>query len=247
MDPTVVILTYCDHPASAYGALMVFDTLRVGYPDNRVIVIDNGSHPEVLPKIKASATAAGCTFIEQPRFDFVHHFAWWLLEQDDARSLVLLDPDVVFWKKMDLPASPGLMSGRLIPQFKRNGVVSLPRLHPSHLYIQDVQALREAVAKIPTWGFNPIGQVSAAIDGTLFSWDTCAPLYQAFSSECVTFNNKQLDCYDHLFYGSHLHKLKSLPPDSVPIAAHAAAKTGNVEALRGIWRDQDEFFTRMAA
>jgi hypothetical protein len=29
--------------------------------------------------------------------------------------------------------------------------------------------------------------------------------------------------------------------------AHAAAKTGDTATLKGIWREQDEYFLRMAA
>ncbi|MEO6447712.1 MAG: hypothetical protein ABIO42_00555, partial [Burkholderiaceae bacterium] len=49
----MTILTYCAHPALAYGTLLVFKTLRVGFPTARVEVYDNGSHPDVVGQIGA--------------------------------------------------------------------------------------------------------------------------------------------------------------------------------------------------
>jgi len=245
MRPTVVILTHCADPEAAYGATLVFDTLRIGYPDNHVIVVDNGSHEEVLPLIASLATQTGCEFVPAQSFHFLDHFRWFLLEQNLYSSVVFLDPDVVFWSEMKFSKTPKLLNGRLIPSFKKNGVVSTARLHPSHLYVPDVFALRQALNNIPTWGFNPLGQTSAAIDGVLYSWDTCAPMYHALKDDCEPFAQEQLNCYDHLFYGSHLRWVKSLKPTDAPMRAHTLVKEGRVSELRGIWRDQDEYFARM--
>lgn len=246
MQPTIVILTYCTNPELAYGSLLVFDTLRVGYPDNDIVVIDNGSHPDIRPQIEAAANKAKCLFIARDQFNFVDHYAWWILNQSDVNSIVFVDPDVVFWKKMVLPVDAGLMSGRLIPQFRRQGVVALPRLHPSHLYFSDLSALRMALSNSQTWGFNAIGQSSAAIDGVTYSWDTCAPIYHKLQSQCVPFGVPQLECYDHIFYGSHLPLLKSLTSTDLPVRIHKSVKDNRVGDIRGVWREQDEYFKRMA-
>ena len=74
MKPTVVILTYCEHPSLAYGTLMVFDTLRVGFPTFNIVVIDNGSHPDVVPQIKNAAERARASFTPTERHNFIEHY-----------------------------------------------------------------------------------------------------------------------------------------------------------------------------
>jgi len=246
LKPTVVILTYCADPALAYGSLLVFDSLRIGYPTNDIVVIDNGSHVDIRAKIKDAAISTSCAFVQKERFNFVDHFQWLLFDQMNWSSVVLVDPDVVFWEKMQLSKTNALMTGRLIPQFKRSNVVSMSRLHPSHLYFSSLEKLRDNVATIPSWGFNPIGQTSAAIDGVLHSWDTCAPLYHAFKNDCLAFNEDQLNSYDHLFYGSHLPLLKSLKETDVPCIAHNLVKNNRVPELKHIWRAQEKYFAEMA-
>ena len=97
----VVIQTYCEHPALAYGALMVFKTLRVGFPTAKILVIDNGSHLDVLPQIEKAALDVGCLFTPAPRQHFLDFYRWVLFEQTTMNSVVLLDPDVVFWNNVE--------------------------------------------------------------------------------------------------------------------------------------------------
>jgi len=246
MKPTVVILTYCENPALAYGTLLVFDTLRVGFPTNDIVVIDNGSHLDIRQKIKTAAILAGCSFVQKERFNFVEHYQWVLLNQTQWSSVVLLDPDIVFWGEMKYESEDVLMSGRLIPEFKRKNIVSMPRLHPSNLYFPNLQHLRSKIAEIPSWGFNPIGQISAAMNGVIYSWDTCAPLYHAFKNNCLAFKEAQLNLYDHLFYGSHLPLLTKLKETDVPSIAHNLVKNNRVAELKHIWLVQDKYFAEMA-
>lgn len=240
---TVVILTYCEHPALAYGSLLVFETLRVGFPTADVIVIDNGSHPDVLPLIEKAATDAGCSFTAAPRQHFLNFYRWTLFEQNITNSVVLLDPDVVFWDKVEDWDFDGLMAGRLIPDLFNYGVTSLARLHPSHLWVPDVAKMRAAVGNTNANGFDPLRQFSAPANGKMYFWDTGAGLYQALAAQCTPFTEEQLDCYDHLFYGSHLPVIQpALNDDDATYTAHQAAARGDLASLKGIWRAQDAHF-----
>ena len=240
---TVVILTYCEHPALAYGALMVFKTLRVGFPTADVIVIDNGSHPDVVPLIKKAAIDVGCSFTAAPRQHFLSFYNWALFEQNSTNSLVLLDPDIVFWESVEDWKFNGLMAGRLIPDLYNYGITSLSRLHPSHLWIPDVAKMREALGNMNANAFDPLRQFSAPANGKMYFWDTGAGLYQALADKCQPFSEKQLDCYDHLFYGSHLPVIQpALNDEGVTYTAHQAAARGDLLSLKGIWREQDKQF-----
>jgi len=240
---TVVIQTYCEHPALAYGALMVFKTLRVGFPTAKVLVVDNGSHPDVLPQIEKAALDAGCLFTPAPRQHFLDFYRWVLFEQTAMTSVVLLDPDVVFWNNVEYWKFDGLMAGRLIPDLYNYGVTSLSRLHPSHLWVPDVAKLRQALANTHANGFDPLRQFSAPANGKMYFWDTGAGLYQALATKCDSFSDAQLDCYDHLFYGSHLPVVQpALNDENLTYFAHQAAAGNDLAALKGIWREQDKHF-----
>lgn len=240
---TVFILTYCEHPALAYGALMVFKTLRLGFPTAEVVVIDNGSHPDVLPLIEKEAFGAGCAFMPTSRQHFLSFYRWALFEQTKTNSIVLLDPDVVFWNSVEDWKFDGLMAGRLIPDLYNYGVISLSRLHPSHLWVPNVEKLRKALGNTNANGFDPLHQFSAPINGKMYFWDTGAGLYQALASQCESFSDAQLDCYDHLFYGSHFPVIQpTLNDDGLTYTAHQAVARGDLASLKGIWREQDKHF-----
>lgn len=239
----VVIQTYCEHPALAYGALMVFKTLRVGFPTAKILVIDNGSHPDVLPQIEKAALDVGCLFTPAPRQHFLDFYRWVLFEQTTMNSVVLLDPDVVFWNNVEHWKFDGLMAGRRIPDLYNYGVTSLSRLHPSHLWVPNVAKLRQALTNTHANGFDPLRQFSAPANGKMYFWDTGAGLYQALADKCESFTEKQLDCYDHLFYGSHLPVIQpALNDENVTYTAHQAAAANDLASLKGIWRKQDMQF-----
>ena len=231
MQPTVVILTYCEHPSLAYGALMVFDTLRVGFPTFDVVVVDNGSHPDVVPQIQAAAERSGALFTPMTRHDFMDHYKWWVCEQELSNSIILLDPDVVFWQNVEDWEFDGAIAGRLIPDLKMGAITSLSRLHPSHAWIPDVKRLRALGVS-----------VELRQEGGKF-FDTLASICQEHPNECQTFTEQQLDCYDHLFYGSHLPAIEPrLNDNDLTFDAHRCAASGDLQSLKGIWRKQDKYF-----
>lgn len=222
---------------------MVFETLRVGYPTAEVIVIDNGSHPDVLPLIEKAAHDAGCAFMPTTRQHFLNFYRWVLFEQEAMESVVLLDPDVVFWDSVEDWQFDGVMAGRLIPDLYNYGVTSLSRLHPSHLWIPSISKLRASLGNLHANGFDPLRQFSAPANGKMYFWDTGAGLYQALARQCEPFTEAQLDCYDHLFYGSHLPVIQpALNDEDVTYTAHQAAARGDLASLKGIWRNQDKHF-----
>jgi len=222
---------------------MVFETLRVGFPTAEILVMDNGSHPDVVPLIEKSAINAGCAFIPTARHHFLDYYRWVLLEQNKMNSVVLLDPDIVFWDCVENWQFNGLMTGRRIPDLYNYGVTSLSRLHPSHLWVPDVAKLRSALGNLRANGFDPLQQFSAPANGKMYFWDTGAGLYQALANDCESFTDAQLDCYDHLFYGSHFPVIQpALNDENVTYDAHQAAARGDLKALKGIWRAQDKHF-----
>ena len=234
----VIILTFCDDIDLIYGTLLVFNTLRVGFPTAEVLVFDNGSSPDALPLIEAAALNAGCEFISMPRTPFVDFYKWALLEQVEFNSIVLLDPDVIFWKNVEQTPAIGLFSGRLIPPMVSQNVTAVARIHPSFIKIPDVGALRQALQNTRS---SVVDQLFASMNGKEYFWDTLAMLHHVVPG--TPFTDDQLDCYDHLFFGCHFPSIKStLPKNSAIERGHIAAVAGDFEAIRGIWRGQEKDF-----
>ena len=248
--PIVHVLTYCAHPTSAYGSLMVFDTIRTGFPSASIEVWDNGSCAEVVPAIEAAAQKVGATFTAMTNRHYSDHLRWVLLERPHPEGvpLVLCDPDVIFWKAVEAwDFGPALMAGRLMPLMQHSGIVVMPRLHPSLLFIPDVHALRRAVkaAEARSFAWDAIAPRTSWVNGQPHFWDTLSDLFNALIARSVGFNQVELDCYDHLFFGTHLVVLGALEADGLRalcIKTHRDAATGNTQALRGIWRRQQAFF-----
>lgn len=246
--PTVSVLTYCPHPAAAYGSLLVFDSLRVGFPHARIEVFDNGSHPEVLPRIRQLAEAIGAKFQAMQSRHYCDHLRWLLLEREsDCDSLVLVDPDVVFWQAVEAwEIGRALLAGRLIPTHQRGPLTVVERLHPSLLWVPSIRTLRARVKGIQAerYAWRAVSQRTGFLSGRPIFWDTLADLFSAFPSECSTFEAPHLDCYDHLFCGSHFSLMHL---DRAFLATfgewHRLAASGDVRPLRGIWRKQQEFFS----
>lgn len=238
MQPKVLILTFCDKIELIYGTLLVFDTLRVGFPTAEVLVFDNGSSPEALPLIEAAAMAAGCQFISMPRASFVDFYKWAILEQVEFNSIVLLDPDIIFWKNVEEVQTDALFAGRLMPEMLSQGVTAVPRIHPSFMRIPSVLALRQAIQHTRS---HVVDQLFATLNGKEYFWDTLAMLHHVVPG--TAFTETELDCYDHLFFGCHFPSVRdTLPKNSSIERGHIAALSGDFEAIRGLWRGQEKDF-----
>ena len=250
--PIVHVLTHCPHEVLAYGSLLVFPTLRTGFPTARIEVVDNGSCPEMVPRIRAAAEAAGATFEARPLVHYSEHWRHNLFERDwdegDA-PVVFVDPDVVFWENCEaFDFGDALMAGRLIPEIPGSlNRVQAARLHPSMLWVPSMKRLRyEFGRRLPSEAagrWNCIGPAREQDGGIARMYDTLAPLYRALQDDCSAFDAVHLDAYDHLFLGSHLPVVsRGQDPDSLLTDAHRAAAQGDVASLRGLWRRQDEAF-----
>jgi hypothetical protein len=258
--PYVVMITYCRDIAHIYGSLLTFKTLRIGFPAAEVVVIDNASVPEARSAIREAAENVGARYVQREAHpSHSDAFIEALLQFPHApRPLVFLDPDLAFWESVEGWAFPKntLMAGRLIPRFscEYGGAITEPRLHTSHLWLPNVPALlqvmRETVMR--RFEFDPLAPRMWFERGHWRRHDTTASLYALLESQGRThaFTEQQLDAYDHLSAGSHLTAvaphISGADERASLIAAHVAAKAGNLEALRGLWRHQQRFLERRA-
>ena len=236
----IVIPTWCNDLEALYGSTLTFKTVRVGFADE-VLVIDNGSIPEAQAAIRAAAEAIGARFIAEPVA--VPH--WALLRQILTTfdcPLVICDPDLMFWERMSFPDA--LWAGRLIPGFydEYTGCLTLPRLHTGLWRVPRPKVLMRVIEALEQryWEANMLRPVMLP---RWVRYDTGAVLYAEIGG--LAFTESQLDCYDHLFAGSHLkHVYPAFAAEDgrLMVEWHAKAKSGDIESLRGIWRQQEQYF-----
>lgn len=259
--PQVFILTFCDDPSTLYGATLTFNTLRVGFPHADVHVVDNASHPDTRPAIRQAAEQAGGTFTQlEQRIEHADFVRGLLFGQTEYNNVVLLDPDLLFWREVEHWKFDGaLMAGRLIPTFQDSycGSLTHARLHTSFLWLPDLVALRAKLAEAITphtaqqvlgYEFDPIRPVILPSPEVWVRWDTAASLYHAIKSDCHAFTDNELDSYDHLFCGSHLETVSDLLPTDEAARFRETHKlaVNNPRALKGIWREQQRYFLERA-
>ncbi|MFZ6773933.1 hypothetical protein ACO0LB_14575 [Undibacterium sp. SXout7W] len=251
--PLVVILTFCFNPDNLYGTLLTFKTLRVGFPDAKVLVVDNASHPVVRSSIRESAFAVGAEFIQYEQ-QIPHHFfirQTLHAEVGSERPLVFADPDLLFWEPVLLPEGDYLVAGRKLPSFydSYTDTFTEGRLHTSLLMIPSVKKLTDRMLAIESkhWEMDVIRPVMIPEYDRVRRFDTFGVFSHMAAEFCHSFSEPELDRYDHIFCGSHVDlvasKLHSYSKNLV--SSHQQAIT-DYRQLKGLWRQQEHMFLSLA-
>ena len=245
----LVVITFCRKPELFYGTSLVFATLRVGFPNAHVTVVDNGSIAWAVPRIKELAETVSGEFLHLEELPHAEIIKELILKQ--RHPFVILDPDIVFWDRMD-GCDDALLSGRLIPEFADpyTGCLTHPRLHTSFLKINDPKALQDIYRTTRTEKFEwePFHPLMYETPSGWRRYDTLASFYASIRDRCHAFTDDELDSYDHLFCGSHMDvvipRLGFAKPEVLlwMLDIHNRVKGGDTNALRGAWKEQDRFF-----
>jgi len=245
----VFVLTFCRRLDLFYGTELIFKTLRVGFPSARITIVDNASLPDARAAIAGLARATGCAFRPSADPGLPHHeFIDRTLTEvaaADGGTLVFLDPDLCLWSSCEDFEVSGLMAGKLIEAYDDDVMrcVAMPRLHTSFLWIPDARKLAEEIQRIKAahFDFRPFLSFSVKLGDAWIRYDTGAALYAAISDRVSPFTADHMDRYDHIFCGSHFDLLQ--PRMTGPLRdmmgrIHEHARKGNLEPLKGIWRQQ---------
>ncbi len=248
----VYLLTWCNRVENLYGATLVFNTLRVGFPQARLHVADNASLPACRPAIRQAAEACGASFTQIETAMAHHDFLEGILNAQTAGPAIFVDPDVCFWENVEGWQFDALAAGRLIPGFDcaYTGCLTHPRLHTSFLWVPDVARLRTAIHAIRAkrFEFEPFRPAMFPLAGAWHRFDTGAGLYAALRQDLHAFSETELDAYDHLFCGSHLAAVSPALGDRYgELFAQLHQKVqADHRALKGAWRLQEEYFRERA-
>lgn len=235
-------------------ALLVFRTLRIGFPKANIIVYGNGRGPVgsdlVSLELLRAASGVGASYqiIEQ------HSHGEWIekLIETENSPFWICDTDIVFFDRVEhwFDQSNNLFAGRYEPKFfeQWTRTIHMARLHPSLMWFNP-GLLRSAMRCWPgthqflnTVQHNLIqwNWVPEAGLGTKF-YDTCAGLHHALSG--TVFIDAQNSAYEHLLCGTYAH----LMPDMDGLnAAHSRAIQDH-QGMRGLQQMQAEWYAAHSA
>lgn len=255
MKPIVHILVTIRNPALRDAALLVFKTLRVGFPTSDVKVWGNGLKAQDCAMMELVCQQVGAQFLNVSECT---HGAWIeSLVMNSPGPIWICDTDIVFFDSVEdkLIEAP-LFAGRFEPEFIEPWTKTLhvARLHPSLCWL-DAPKLREALWAWPgadsffcsvkrnffEWEFVPVRGADGRC-GTHF-YDTLAGLHQAFGG--TPFDDALNDCYEHLFCGTYSDLIEPFM-GLKDFGAQQRAICADPKLARGMQVAQREFYKQHA-
>lgn len=256
MKSTVHILATVRKPELLDAALLVFATLRVGFPEATVKVWGNGLKPFHQELLRQAATSVS---VEFRNLEPTAHDAWIeALIQESLDPFWICDTDVVFWGPM---ARAGLekgsdlvMAGRWEPEFDEEwtGTRHMERLHTAVMWLNP-SALRsgmwEWMARIPKPWRNSAQfalvrqQFVPLLNGPTLFYDTLAGMYHALKPQggCVAFEEEQDGAFDHLHCATYADQVKL---NGVDLQAAHSAIYQDPSRARGMRVKQNEYYQK---
>lgn len=248
MITPVHILCSCRNPDLWPASILVFDSIRVGFPTARLFIHANFLSVNHQTELEAIASKLNAMFIfaHNPT---VHHEWIRSMLKTAHEPFFICDTDVIFWKSFERwTFLHTAMAGRRMPQFSDpvTGCVTEERLHTSLMYLDPVlwrEQTAEFVAKklnmdLP-FGIEPdfVKPVYYIVNGEPLYQDTLGQACQAIGGQ--PFTEAQLDCYDHLHCGT----ISDIAGKRIPTMQQThQAIIGNPELARGCWRNQKQYF-----
>lgn len=254
MAEDVHILVTCRIPELVRASTLVFDTIRVGFPDSKITVWFNdgvGALP-IPARVYAIDRADRCftTTTTHPK---------WIESLIDhaTEPFWIIDTDVCFWKEMIFdPNGVHALAGRKVPAFAClvTGCLTQERLHTAVMRIDPVlfrEHSETALKRLnPNTPFFSAPSLVAPVTFTfkpqigLPRWhfhDTLSQAYRVFGGEA--FKEETLDCYDHINAGTYAE----LVDNKIPGFKYRVLKyLDNPETLRGRWREEEKWYAEHA-
>lgn len=258
MKTAVHILTTVRSAALLPAALLVFRTLRVGFPAAEVKVWGNGLEGNAEAAVRSAAASVGAWFGNlQP----TSHDLWveGLLEQE-LGAFWIVDTDVVFWGAMAARAEGEVLAGRFEPEFMEawTGTRHMARLHTAVMWLNAPRLraeIRKWMAGVPApWGhsgefalmrqhFVPLRRAAAGPTEMLF-YDTCAGVWHAVGG--TSFSAEEDAQFSHLHCATYVDVMQGGPGPGKGLAKLHELVYQDSGMARGILATQMEYYRKQA-
>lgn len=249
MPTNVHILATCLSDALIDGTLLVFRTLRTGFPTAHVTVWLNELKPALARRVTRAAADCEIKLVCRMSHDY------WIsgLLHTSQEPFWICDTDVVFHRSVEQFVNERtVLAGRYEPPFLEpwSKTRKVDRLHTSLLYMHPL-LIREATREwMTTWhpkGFPFLPEVElirqtyvpAGDDRAPLFYDSCAGLYQAIGG--TRFTPEQNDAFDHLHCATYIDRISGALPGLMD--AHQAIYQ-DPKIVTGLRESQQEFYNR---
>lgn len=239
------------------AAALVFRTVRVGFPEQDLVVWGNGLDPVWAGMVASWTQQVGGTF--RNLGGYVSHDAW--IEgaiQREMEPFWICDTDVVFFDKMHQPEAVVMMAGRHEPEFSEQWTRTryMERLHTCVMYLDPSQArqgMREWLCRFPKpWrytaefpfirqNFVPVAAAPRRSAEVLF-YDTCAGLWHSVGGQ--PFSEEENGAFEHLHCATYVDCIDPRLPGVKELAAQHAAIYRDPQLARGLFGRQKLVYER---
>lgn len=233
-------------PDRIKNTLLVFRSIRTGFPTAQLMVYGNGiKDVECRNLIQAVAKDAGAQYVNIP----MHSHGQWIenILANEREPFWICDTDVVLFEPVQdwFSGSSELFAGRYEPEFweEWTRTIHVSRLHPSLMWLNP-QPLRAAIRAWPgkheffsSVQINMIQWHLVPNRENLMFYDTCAGLHHALGG--LPFSEEQNEAYGHLFCGTYVDMISEQHPN---LASRHDAVWENPEMARLLWDEQKKWY-----
>lgn len=237
----VHILLYCRSQENVIGNFLFFQTIRIAFPSQNIIVFSNDNDDLFNQKAAALCEKVKAELvILNSEVTHAEHIS--NLLSIETNPFYIVDPDTVWYEEM--PCSyQALMAGRYIPNFYDFLTESntYERLHTSCLYL-DPDGIYEELSKVKyLHEFNPISPSIYYHDEIRYRYDTTSKLYNflQFKGKTFNFDAQVNNKFAHLFCGTHLDIVSEAYPQLKNCYQKVLQDTEFAKTLK---KEQDLFF-----
>lgn len=260
MKRALHILATVRKPELFHAATLVFQTLRIGFPDAQICVWGNALTYSAVARLGNFVKAVDGQFQNLPP---TSHDRWIeQLLQTQLEGFWICDTDVVFNSELPAPRlERAAIAGRFEPEFLEEwtGTRHMARLHTAVMWLDAPRLramMREWMCRIPEpWRnsaefdlvrqhFVPLAG-AATIKGaasqreTLF-YDTCAGLWHAFGGRAFTAEENA--CFEHLHCATYIDCMKQAYPAGAALEVFHQRAYANPKAAAGAQFEQEKYY-----
>lgn len=250
MKPSVHISVICRNPELFRASTLVFDSIRIGFPTSKIVVLAQGLSPEQFSEVEKLCNPLDVALIEEkkilPHEEWLGRMVW-----NSDEPLFICDTDIIFWdnfEKFSFDGEP--LAGRYIPSFhdEATGFRTYDRLHTCLMYIDPVEIAKRlddfysgANFDLPYYSKpDLIAPMVTALNGRPMFHDSMSQLYHAVGG--AEFSVEQLDCFDHLCCGTFSDLIEKRLSLGRNIRETHRKILDNPAIAKGCWRGQDQYY-----